>query len=78
MALQHKLKLFVYRELKQEVEFEDNVEHIKGVYSRLRVKLYLATCIHGLFGSWVGMLKGMGPRNVPVVGLVSSLLSMLF
>ena len=47
MALQHKSKLRVYRELKREVGFEDYLEYVKGAPSRLFFKFRSGT--HGLF-----------------------------
>ena len=47
MALQHKSKLHVYRELKREVGFEDYLEYVKGEPSRLFFKFRPGT--HGLF-----------------------------
>ena len=66
MALQHKSKLHVCKDLKWMVGFED--PFYIDFYVPFR---YLWTC-------WVGMLIVMGPRNVLIVGHVQSLLSMFF
>ena len=47
MALQCKLKLCVYKELKHGVGFEDYLKHVKGPSSRLLFKFCSGT--HGLF-----------------------------
>ena len=80
MALQHKSKLHVYKELKCGVGFEENLKHVKGPSSTCTCTLRLKFCsgTHGLLRSWVGMLKGASLRNVLIVGLVRSLLSMFF
>ena len=43
-------------------------------------RLFFMFCLgtHGLLTNWVGMLRGVGLRNVLIVGLVRSLSSMLF
>ena len=33
---------------------------------------------HGLLRNWVGILRGLGLRNVLIVGFIRSLLSMFF
>ena len=35
MAMQHKSKLYIYQELKHEIQFEEYLEYVKGVASRL-------------------------------------------
>ena len=40
--------------------------------------MYTCQVPMGFLRSWVGMLKGVGLRNVLIVGLVRSLLSMSF
>ena len=47
MALQHKSKLQVYRELKWEVGFEKYLEYVDGAPSRMFLKFHFGT--HGLF-----------------------------
>ena len=47
MTLQYKSKLRVYRELKQEIGFEEYLEYVKGAPSRLFLKFRSGT--HGLF-----------------------------
>ena len=78
MALQHKSKGRLYRELKWKVEFDEYLGYIQGHPCRLFLKFHSGT--HWLLGSWVGMLKGVDPRNVLIVGLtcIRSLLNMLF
>ena len=76
MYLQHKSKLLVYSEVKREVVFEEYFEHINGAHSRL-----LLNCVQipmEFLKSWVGTQRKVGPRNVLIVGLVRSLLSMSF
>ena len=74
MALRHKSKLRVYKELKRGVGFEEYLRYVKGPPSRLflsSVRVPMA-----FLRNWVGMLRGVGLRNVLIVGLVRSLLSM--
>ena len=47
MALQHKSKLQLYRELKREIGFEEYLEYVKEALSRLFFKFRSGT--HGLF-----------------------------
>ena len=71
MAFLHKSKLQVYRELKQEVGFEEYSQYVKGAPIRLFFTLCLGTmdCLR----SWVGMLReSVCHRNVLIVGLVKS------
>ena len=75
MVLQHKSKLHICREVKREVVFEDYLEHVKGVASRLFSKVQL---LMGCLRSWVGILIGVGHGCVLIVGLVRSHLSMFF
>ena len=49
---------------------------MKEAPSRLFLKFHLDT--QGLWRIWVGMLIGVGHRNVLIVGLVRSWLSMFF
>ena len=77
LHVQHKLKLLVYNELKCGVGFEEYLQHVKGPSSRLLLKFRSGT--HGLFEELDRHAKGgVGLRNVLIVGLVRSLLSMLF
>ena len=43
MALQHKCKIQLYRELKQDIGFEVYLEYVKGASSRLFLKFLSAT-----------------------------------
>ena len=77
MALRHKSKLCVYKELKRGVEFEEYLKYVKGPPSRL----FLLNSVRvpmGFLKNWVGMLRGVGLRNVLILGLVRSLSSMFF
>ena len=56
MALQHKSKLRVYKELKHGVGFEEYLQHVKGPYSRLFFKFRSGT--HKLFGELGRHAKG--------------------
>ena len=47
MALQHIIKLQIYRELKREIGFEEYLKHVKGAPCRLFLKFCL--CTDGLF-----------------------------
>ena len=74
MALQHNSKLGTYRELKQEVGFEEYLEYVKEASSRLLSKFHSGT--HGLFEELGRHAKGVGHWNVLIVELVRSRLSM--
>ena len=74
VALHHKSKLRLYRELKWEVRPEEYLEFVKGAPSRL---FYFILVPMGCLRSWVGMLTNMGHRSVLIVGLVRNQLSML-
>ena len=76
MALQHKSKLHVYKELKCGFGFEEYLQHVKGPSSSLLFGFVQVPM--DFLRSWVGMLKGLGLRNVLIVGLMKSLLSMFF
>ena len=76
MALCHKSKLRVYKELKHGVGFEEYLRYVKGPPSRLFFKFCSGT--HGLFEELGRHAKRGGLRNVLIVGLVRSLLSMFF
>ena len=52
------------------------LQYVKGAPSRSFLKFRSGT--HGLFEVWVGMLIGVGHRNVLIVGLVRIRLSMFF
>ena len=66
MALQHKSKLRVYRELLLEIGFEEYLEYIKGVPSRLFLKFRSST--HGLFEELGRHDKGDGSQECPNYG----------
>ena len=55
-------------------EFEELLKYLKEPSSRPFLKFCPGT--NGILRSWVGMLRGVGPRNALIVGLVRSLLSM--
>ena len=76
MALVHKSKLRVYKELKRGVGLEEYLRYVKGPPSRLFLSSIRVPM--GFLRNWVGMLRGVGLRNVLIVGLVRSLLSMFF
>ena len=65
MALQHKSKLRVYRELKREIGFEEylHVEYVKGTPSRLFLKFRSST--HGLFEELGRHNKRGGSQECP-------------
>ena len=62
MVLQHKSELHVYRELKWEVGFDEYLELVGGASFRLLLSS-VQVCMAFLKSS-VGMLKGVGIRNV--------------
>ena len=66
MALQHKLKLRVYKELKHEVGFEEYSKHVKGPSSRLLFKFRSGT--HGLFEELGRHAKEGGSQECPNCG----------
>ena len=76
MALQHKSKSHVYKELKQVVGFDEYLKYVKGPL------LYCFLCSvqvpMNFLRNEVGMLRGVGLRNVLILGFVRSLLSMFF
>ena len=74
MGLEHKSELRLYRELKKEVGFEKYLQYVKGANARL----FLKFCWEPMdfLRSWVGLLVGMGHRNVLTVGPLKSPLSM--
>ena len=76
MALRHKSKLLVYKELKRGVGFEEYLRYVKGPTSRLFLSSIRVPM--GFLRNCVGMLRGVDLRNVLIVGLVRSLLSMFF
>ena len=76
MAFRHKSKLRVNKELKRGVGFEEYLRYVKGPPSRLFLKFRSGT--RGLFEELGRHAKGVGLRNVLIVGLVRSLLSMFF
>ena len=55
------------RELKRKIRFEENLEYVKGAPSRLFLKFFSGT--HGLSGELGRHDKGVGHRNVLMVGL---------
>ena len=61
MALQHKSKLRVHKELKREVGFEEYLQHVKVPSSRLLLKFHSGT--HGLFEELGRHAKGGGSHN---------------
>ena len=67
MVLQHKSKLRVYRELKQEIGFEEYLEYIKGARSKLFSKFRLGIPM-GCLSNWVGMIRGGGSQECPNCG----------
>ena len=76
LALRHKSKLHVYKELKRGVGFEEYLRYVKGPV--LDCSLSSVRVPMGFLRNSVGMLRGLGLRNVLIVGLVKSLLSMFF
>ena len=76
MALQHKSKLRVYRELKQEIGFEEYLEHVKEAPSRLFLKFRSST--HWLLEELGRHDKVVGHMSVLIVVLVRNQFSMLF
>ena len=69
MAVQHKSKLRVYKELKRGVRFEEYLKHVNGPSSMLLFKFRSGT--HGRFEEWGRHAMGGGGclRNVLIVGL---------
>ena len=63
MALQHKSKLRVYKELKCGVGFEEYLEHVKGPSSRLFFMFHSGT--YGLFEELGRHAKGGGSQEYP-------------
>ena len=63
MALRHKSKLRVYKELKRGVGFEDYLKYVKGPSSRLFFKFRSGT--HGLFEELGRHTKGGGSQECP-------------
>ena len=76
MALQHKSKLQVYRELKEEIRFEEYLEYVKWAHSRMLLKFRWDTS--GLFEELGRHDEGVGHRSVLIMGLVWSRLSIFF
>ena len=66
MALQHKSKLRIYKELKQEVGFKDYLEYVKGAPSRLFFKFRSGT--HGLFEELGRHVNRGGSQECPNCG----------
>ena len=66
MALQHKSKLRVYKELKRGVGFEEYLKHVKGPPSRLLFKFRSGT--HGLFEELGRHAKEGGSQECPNCG----------
>ena len=66
MALQHKSKLHVYKELKCGVGFEEYLKHGKGPSSRLLFEFRSGT--HGLFEELGRHAKGCGSQESPTGG----------
>ena len=76
MALQHKSKLRVYRELKRKIGFEEYLEYVMEGSSRLFLKFCSGT--HALFEELSRLDKGVGHRSVLIAGLVRNRMSMFF
>ena len=76
MALQHKSKLHVYKELKRVVGLEEYLKYVKGPLLDCFLSSIQAPI--DFLRSWIGMLRGVGLRNVLIVGLVRSSLGMSF
>ena len=74
MALQHKSKLRIYKELKCGFGFEEYSQLVKGPSSRLLLKLHSGT--HELFEEQGRHAKGGGSQECLIVALVRSLLRM--
>ena len=74
MALQHKSKLQVHRELKPEIGFEEYLEYVNGAPSRLFLS-FVRTPM-GCLRSCEGMVRRVGHRSVLIVRLVRNQLSM--
>ena len=70
------IEITVYRELKQEIGFEEYLEYVKGTPSRLFLKFCSGT--HGLFEGLSRHVKGVGHKSVLITGLVRNRLSMFF
>ena len=71
-ALQHNSKLRAHRELKG----EEYLKYLNGAASRLFLSSVWVPM--GCLRNWVGILMGMGLKNVVIVGHVRSQLSMYF
>ena len=65
MALQHKPKLRVYRELKQEIGFQKYLEYVKGAPSTLFLHVCSVQVTNGLFEELGRHAKGGGPQGCP-------------
>ena len=66
MALQHKSKLGVYKELKRGVGFEEYMHHVKGPSSRLFFKFRSVT--QGISEELDRHAKGVGSQEGPNCG----------
>ena len=71
MGLKHKPKWWVYRELKQEIGFEEYSKYVKGAPSRLFLMFRLGT--HGLVEELSRHAKGDGSRECPNYGACKEL-----
>ena len=63
MALEHKSKLWVYRWLKQEIGFNENLEHVNRAPWKL--SLYFHSSTHGLFEELGRHVKRVGSQECP-------------
>ena len=68
IALQHKSKLRVHKELKSEILFEEYLEYVEGATSRLFLKFRSGT--HGLFEELGRHDKGGGSHECPNCGTI--------
>ena len=71
MALQHKWKLCVHKELKRGVGFEEYLKHVKGPSSRLLLKFCSST--HGIFEELSRHAKRSGSQECPNCGACKEL-----
>ena len=76
MALQHKSKMCVCKELKRGVGFEEYLKYVKGPSSRLLFKF--RSGIHGLFEELSRHAKGGGSRECPTWACKESVEHVLF
>ena len=61
VALEHKSKLHIHKELQEQVGLQEYLEYVKGAHARLFLNFILLRI-------WVGMPIRVGDRNALIVG----------